>query len=68
MLFKKILVNLLFIAIYYTTYYLFGFEVVLVVAIGQMVALLFKKDYKPIRRKRSNSQRVYIKPNTKMKF
>lgn len=67
MLFKKILVNLLFIAIYYAIYYFFGIEVVIVVAIGQIIALLFKKDYKPIRKKRSN-QSVYVKPNTKFKL
>lgn len=61
---KKILIDLVYVTLYYVMYKFLGFELTVIIALGQIVGSLTQKDF----RKPQNNKQVYIKPTTRMRF
>ena len=68
-MFKKILMNMFFIALYYIIYKIGGFEVSVIVALGQIMSSLTQSEYKIYKKvKTPPIKQVYMQPTTRMKF
>jgi len=42
---KKLLIDIIFIAIYYIFYKVIGFELTVIIALGQILSTILQKDY-----------------------
>lgn len=62
---KSLLIDLLFITVYYILYKFLGFELMVIFALSQIVSHLIKKEYP---KKPKNIKQVYVQPKTRMKF
>lgn len=66
---KRILLDLLFIGLYYTIYKFGGFELAVIIAIGQIMSSIVQKNSpKKIKSNLPTYKQVYVQPTTKMKF
>lgn len=62
---KKLLIDIIFIALYYAIYKFAGFELTVIIALGQIMSNLVQKEY---HKKPQLPKQVYMQPKTRMKF
>lgn len=63
--FKKLLIDIVFITLYYIFYKIIGFELTIIIALGQIVSHLVQKEYP---KKTQPHKQVYVQPKTRMRF